>query len=74
MNMTTHHRHIGSASNPGPVSTRLGAQAKPPDGVWCGAMRRLDARMEKAPESSQARIGEERIPLRKVEIYQINSV
>jgi hypothetical protein len=44
---------------PGPVSTRLGAQAKPPDGVWCGAMRRLDARMEKAPEPSHARMGEE---------------
>jgi uncharacterized protein (DUF1501 family) len=56
--MTTHHRHIGSASNPGPVITRLGAQTKP-DGVWCGAMRQLDARMEKAPESSHASIGEE---------------
>jgi hypothetical protein len=37
-------------------------------------MRRLDARMENAPEPSHARIGEERIPLRKVGIYQINSV
>jgi hypothetical protein len=54
--MTTHHRHIGSASNPGPVRS---SACEAPDGVWCGAMRQPDAWVEKAPEPSHARVGEE---------------